>query len=119
MIKSYSKINLFLRVLKKNNTGLHNIQNCTILLNLHDLISIKKINRRQDEIKFIGKYKKNINNKKNSITQSLNILRKHNLINEKNKYKIIINKRIPVFAGLGGGTSNAVFLVKYLLKKKN
>ena len=118
MIKSYSKINLFLRVLKKNNAGLHNIQNCTMLLDLHDLISIKKINRKQDEIKFTGEFKKKINSKNNSITKSLNILRKHNLIDKKNKYRITIDKRIPVFAGLGGGTSNAVFLIKYFLKNK-
>ena len=118
MIKSYSKINLFLRVLKKNNTGLHNIQNCTMLIDLHDLISIRKINRKQDKIKITGEFKKNINIKKNSITKSLNILRNHNLISEKNKYRITINKRIPSFAGLGGGTSNAVFLIKYFLKNK-
>ena len=29
-----------------------------------------------------------------------------------------MNKQIPVFAGLGGGTSNAVFLVKHFLKNK-
>ena len=29
-----------------------------------------------------------------------------------------INKKIPVFAGLGGGTSNAASLIKYLTEKK-
>ena len=82
------------------------------------IFSIKKINRKQDEIKFTGEFKKKINSKNNSITKSLNILRKHNLIDKKNKYRITIDKRIPVFAGLGGGTSNAVFLIKYFLKNK-
>ena len=30
----------------------------------------------------------------------------------------MVNKKIPVFAGLGGGTSNAVYLVKYLTRGK-
>ena len=30
----------------------------------------------------------------------------------------MVNKKIPVFAGLGGGTSNAVYLVKYLTRDK-
>jgi len=118
MIKSYSKINLFIKVLKKNTNGLHDIQSSVMLLDLHDQIRIKNISKKKDEVKFIGKFKKNINNTKNSITKSLRILRKYNLLNKKNRYKIIINKKVPVFAGLGGGTSNAAFLIKYFLKKK-
>ena len=117
MIKSHSKINLFLKVLKKNNKGLHNIQSSVMLLDLHDQIILKKINKNKDSIKFIGRFKKNINKNINTISKSLFLLRKHNLIDEK-KYKIIVNKQIPVFAGLGGGTSNAVFLIKHLLKNK-
>jgi len=118
MIKSYSKINLFLKVLKKNHKGLHNIQSSIMLLDLHDRISLKKINKNKDNIEFIGGFKKNINTNINTISKSLLLLRKHNLINKKKKYKIIVNKNIPVFAGLGGGTSNAVFLVKHFLKNK-
>ena len=62
MIKSYSKINLFLKVLKKNNSGLHNIQSTTMIVDLHDKISIKKINKKKDELIFTGPFKKNINN---------------------------------------------------------
>jgi len=114
MIKSFSKINLFLNVLKKNKNGLHNIQSSVMLLNLHDKINIKNSNK--DEIKFVGRFAKNINKNTNSISKTLSALRKHNLINKKIKYKITINKNIPVFGGLGGGTSNAAFLVKYFLK---
>lgn len=118
MIKSYSKINLFLRVLKKNTNGLHNIQSSVMLLDLHDKISIKNISKNKDEIKFIGKFKKKISSKNNSIVKSMNVLRRYNFISKSKKYKITINKKIPVFAGLGGGTSNAVFLIKYFLKDK-
>ena len=114
MIKSFSKINLFLSVLKKTKNGLHNIQSSVMLLNLHDKINIKNSNK--DEIKFVGRFAKNINKNTNSISKTLSALRKHNLINKKIKYKITINKNIPVFGGLGGGTSNAAFLVKYFLK---
>jgi len=43
-------------------------------------------------------------------------MRKMKLINS--YYSILIKKNIPVFSGLGGGTSNAAFLMKYLLKSK-
>ena len=117
MIKSYSKVNLFLRVLKKNSNKLHNIQSSVMLLDLHDRISIKSTSKKKDEINFVGQFKSNIN-KNNTINKSLHILRKYGIINKKNKYKIIVEKKIPVFAGLGGGTSNAVYLIKYFLKNK-
>tara|TARA_B100000780_G_scaffold109310_1_gene76413 strand:- start:81 stop:920 length:840 start_codon:yes stop_codon:yes gene_type:complete len=118
MIKSFSKINLFLKVLKKNNKGLHIIQSSVMLLDLHDKISLKKINKNKDNIEFTGQFKKKINKKTNTISKSLFLLRKHNLIDKKKRYKITIKKNIPVFAGLGGGTSNAVFLIKHFLNNK-
>ena len=118
LIKSYAKINLFLKVLKKKNKGLHNIQSSVMLLDLHDKINLKKINKDKDNIKFIGQFKKNISISVNTISKSLFLLRKYNLINRNSRYRITVNKKIPTFAGLGGGTSNAVFLIKYFLKNR-
>ena len=118
IIKSYCKINLFLKVLKKNKKGLHNIQSTTMLIELHDKISIKKIKKKKDEVIFTGHFKKNINRSTNTVTNTLSILRSQNLLNQKNRYKIVINKKIPVYAGLGGGTGNAVAIIKYFLKNK-
>ena len=118
MLKSYCKINLFLKVLEKKNNGLHDIQSTTMLLDLHDKISIKKISKNKDEVFFTGFFKKNINSKNNTITSTLSLLRGHNLISQNNKYKIVINKRIPVYAGLGGGTGNSATIIKYFIKKK-
>jgi 4-diphosphocytidyl-2-C-methyl-D-erythritol kinase len=116
MIKSYSKINLFLRVLKKNNKGLHNIQTTSMLIDLHDEIRIKKIKKKNDVVVFTGSFKKEINKKINTVTIVLSLLRNHKIIDSKKKYKIVINKKIPVFAGLGGGTGNAAAIIKYFLK---
>ena len=118
MIKSYSKVNLFLRVLKKNSYGLHNIQSATMLLDLHDEIKINKIEKSRDEVIFTGSFKNGINRYSNTVISALHILRSQNLISEFKRYKISINKKIPVFAGLGGGTSNAVTIIKYFLKNK-
>jgi 4-diphosphocytidyl-2-C-methyl-D-erythritol kinase len=118
MLKSYSKINLFLKVLEKNSQGLHNIQSTTMLLDLHDEISIKKIKKKKDKIEFKGYFKKNINKNNNTIIDTLLLLRSQKFITQNQKYKIVINKKIPVFAGLGGGTANSVTLIKYFLKSK-
>ncbi len=118
MIKSYCKINLSLRVIKKLRNGLHDIQSNTLLLDLHDSIKINRINKKKDVVVFKGMFKKSVNNLKNSVSSTLSILRANQFLKKEKKYKIIVNKKIPVFSGLGGGTSNAAFLIKYFLKSK-
>ena len=110
-IKSYSKINLSLRILKKLKNGMHNIETNSTLVNLSDKIIIK--NNNKDKIIFKGKFKNKVNSKDNSIKTTLNVLRRLNLI--KKFYRITVEKNIPVYAGLGGGTSNSASIVKYFL----
>ncbi len=117
MPKSYCKINLFLRVNKKLKNKLHNIQTVSFLLNLYDRIEVKKIKNNRDLIVFKGPFKRLISKGNNTIAKTLLFLRKKELINKNNKYKIIIFKNIPVFSGLGGGTSNAMTLLRYFLGK--
>ena len=118
MIKSYSKVNLFLKVLSKNKKGLHNIQTISVLTSLHDQIEIKKINNNKDQINFLGILKKDISKTNNSVTKTLQILRDYKFIKKQDHFEINIYKNIPVFAGLGGGTSNAYFIAKHFIKKK-
>lgn len=111
-LKSFSKINLTLRVLKKLKSGLHNIETNSTLIDLYDEINIKK--NKKDMVIFSGKFKNKLNSKKNSVIDTLYLLRKFKIIN--NFYKITIKKNIPVYAGLGGGTSNSLSIARYFLK---
>ena len=113
-IKSYSKINLSLRILNKLKNGMHNIETNSVLINLFDEIEIKK--NKKDVIIFKGNFRNNINLKNNSISHTINVLRSKNII--KNYYKITVKKNIPVYAGLGGGTGNSVSILKHFLKNK-
>ena len=117
ILKSFSKINLSLKVNRKlKKSKLHEIQSYFCLVNLYDDIKIKKIKDQKDIIKFRGKFSKYIKKNSNSIIDVLNILRERNLISS--HYSVSVNKKIPVFGGMGGGTSNAICLVKYLTKNK-
>jgi len=115
-IKSYCKINLFLKILKKLKTQLHDIKTYSVQLNLYDNIKISETKEKKDIIIFKGKFKKFVSKSNNSVLDTLSVLRSQNLINSKKYFKIIIEKKIPVFSGLGGGTSNAVYLLKYFTK---
>ena len=116
-LKSYSKINLFLDVNKKLSNGLHDIQSLFCLVDLFDTISIKKKNiENRKKIIIKGPFAKHVKKKNNSVQKILSILRQYKLIS--NFYDICIFKKIPVFSGLGGGTSNAATILKFLIKKK-
>ena len=114
IIKSFSKINLTLRVLNKLKNGMHNIETNAVLVKLFDEINIKK--NQKDIVIFKGSFRNKINSKKNTIIETLQLLRSLKIL--RNFYKITVKKNIPVFAGLGGGTSNSVSIIKYFLKNK-
>ena len=116
VIKSYSKINLTLKVNSKLKNNLHEIQSLYCLISLSDKIEINKIKKNKDKINFKGPFKNLVNVKKNTVLNLLKKLRNLNLIS--NYYSITITKNIPVFGGLGGGSSNAAFILKFLLKNK-
>jgi 4-diphosphocytidyl-2-C-methyl-D-erythritol kinase len=115
-IKSYCKINLSLKVLKKLNSGYHNIISLITFCDLHDVISISRIRNLKDEISFSGKFKKGINKKSNTITKVLNLLRSIKSL-ENQAFKINVRKNIPHGSGLGGGSSNAADLLNYFNSK--
>ena len=117
LIKSYAKINLSLTVIKKiRKKRLHDIQSQFCLINLFDTISIKTNKKNVDKISFNGPHSKYVKKSNNSIQKILKIMRNFNLIS--NYYSIKIYKQIPVFAGLGGGSSNAASLLNFLSKRK-
>ena len=115
-LRSFSKINLSLRVLKKMSSGLHDIQSNSILIDLNDQIKINRSYKNKNEIYFKGDFARFVNKKNNSVKSIVKYLEKEKIF--KSNYKFTITKNIPVFSGLGGGTSNAVTIFKHFQKKK-
>ena len=76
-IKSYCKINLTLRILKKLKNGYHNISSLITFCNIYDEILISKIKGKKDKIKFFGKFKNGINVKTNTISKTLKLIREN------------------------------------------
>ena len=115
-IKSFCKINLSLRVLKRLSNGYHNIRSLVTFCDLHDVISISKIKDVNDKISFSGRFKKGVNKKSNTISKVLYLLRKRNFF-QKQAFKIDIQKNIPHGSGLGGGSSNAADVLNFFNSK--
>jgi len=114
-IKSYAKINLALNVTGKK-TKLHKIESIISFIDLHDLIYLKQISKKNHKVSFQGKYSKNID-KINTVTSLLKLLDEKKFLNNK-KFAIKVVKNIPQEAGMGGGSMNAASLINFFIDKK-
>ena len=114
-VKSFAKINLALHITGKL-TKLHKIESVVKFIELHDLITIKKINSKKHHISFNGNFYQNIN-KNNTVNKLFNILDDQRLLNN-TKFQIKIKKNIHQQAGLGGGSMNAANILTFLIKRK-
>ena len=116
LIRSYAKINLTLKINSKLKNNLHEIQSFFCLIDLSDKIKLRITKSKKDKTIFKGSFANLINKSNNSILTLLKLLRQLRLIS--NYYSVTVIKKIPVFAGLGGGTGNAASILNYLVKNK-
>ena len=110
-----AKVNLFLEIIGKRADGYHEIDTILQTINLYDKISISN---RDQEIVFKCNWLRPediVPDEEDNIAYRAAILLKEQL-NEKKGAKIVIKKNIPVGAGLGGGSSDAVCVIRGLLK---
>lgn len=98
--KAYAKINLSLKVLEKRKDNYHNLDTLMINVNLYDILYFKKC---KDVL-----ISSNINiceKEDNLVYKAVTLLKKK--FNISKGINIYIKKRIPMGAGLGGGSSDA------------
>ena len=111
--KSYAKINLCLHVINKRTDGYHDIESIFDTINLYDELSFKTNNL--NKIRFSSDSKK-IDQSDNLITQAYKEISDNYDIAG---VDVFLNKKIPIGAGLGGGSSNAaitLLALNYLFK---
>lgn len=122
-IKSPAKINVGLRVPSKRPDGYHNIETIFYPVKIYDEITIKigKLTSSQIKNNITVKTKgfKNIRNEENICYKAADLFLKEFKIKNKYKIEIDIEKKIPMGAGLGGGSSDAASTLKTLCKYFN
>ena len=112
IVKSPAKINLHLNILKKLTDGYHEIDTAFQLIDLFD--EIEFINSKNNIS--INSNSNNLNDDKNIISIVAKKLKKSN---KKLGVDIKLAKKIPIGAGLGGGSSNAASAIIALNKLWN
>lgn len=110
-LKAPAKINLYLDVLNKRKNGYHNLKTVFQSVSLFDDIIIKETN---GGIKISSDSSDIPAGRKNIVYAAASAIKKHSGI--KKGVLIKIKKRIPVGAGLGGGSSDAAAVLRGLNK---
>lgn len=105
-----AKINLFLNITDKRPDGFHELQSLITKINLFDELSVEKSTKFSLEIN--GEFANFIDINDNLFIKIFHYFVKNFHID--NNVKIILQKNIPVGAGLGGGSSNGAYFIKIL-----
>ncbi len=110
-VRAYAKINLGLYVLGKRPDGYHTIETVFRLVNLYDEIEILQ---NDQGIHFSTNSPDLSNDNSNLCVRAAHLLR--DLTGTHMGVEITLTKRIPIGAGLGGGSSDAAAVLKGLTK---
>ncbi|MCH9753555.1 MAG: hypothetical protein K0T99_01485 [Alphaproteobacteria bacterium] len=110
-LKSYAKLNLFLHVTGKTDDGYHNLDSMAVFAeDLYDTITIKESTENITEV--TGNWTENLVG--TNIVEK--VLESFSFITSIPKFHIKIYKNIPIGSGLGGGSSNAAAVIRFLVK---
>jgi 4-diphosphocytidyl-2-C-methyl-D-erythritol kinase len=108
--KCPAKINLFLKIINRQNSGFHDLQSLFAKINLFDEIIIEKSDKFELIVNsFIAQ---EISNQNNIIKKIFDYFFKNFSLDF--SLKIILNKHIPIGAGLGGGSSDGANFIKII-----
>ena len=108
-----AKINIGLNIVERRNDGYHNLESIFYPINIYDRLQVDVDNDCPscrctlvlDGIEIAGRLEDNL------------VVRAYNLLAERHKIpsvKVQLKKLIPMGAGLGGGSSDAAFMLKAL-----
>ena len=113
-----AKINLGLNIVSQRNDGFHNLETIFYPINLKDGLEIINSESQEQYQFFQTGIKIDGDPSTNIVIKALELIKNHSKINIPN-IDIHLLKKIPTGAGLGGGSSDAAFMLKLLNKAYN
>ncbi len=108
MFKAFAKINLGLTILGKRSDGFHNIETIFHRIDLHDDLRFEP----SDDIAVTSSSPEVPEGESNLCHKAASLLR--STLGVADGVRIVLTKRIPVGAGLGGGSSDAATVLLHL-----
>ena len=124
LVKAYAKLNLILQITGRRPDGFHNINSLMQSIDLHDTLSISLIPKKEGYLKITTDYSSGVkpyispdfsapaDPKKNICGKVANVF--FEKFNITDGIEINLKKRIPIGAGLGGGSSDGAATARAL-----
>ena len=106
--KAPAKLNLSLNLTGETKDNYHFLVSLIVFLDLQDMLSVERSDRFSYEI---SGAKKNFGND-DLVMKSLNAILKRKKIEKLPAVKIVLDKKIPIGAGLGGGSADAAATIR-------
>ena len=106
--RAHAKINVFLRVLGRREDGFHDLESVVLPLSLHDLVTVSPDGGSDPSVTVEGVPEltgRVPTGEDNLVIAAVRALSKRSGI--PGGFRVDIHKRIPVAAGLGGGSADA------------
>lgn len=108
--KAFAKINLSLNVTGVNDIGYHTIESIFLPINFFDEIEITK----NEEMVYECNRKYIFFNSANTIVKAIELMKQEFSIQD--NFKVVLNKHIPMQAGIAGGSSNGACVIRIINK---
>ena len=109
VVRSYAKINVCLDITDLRKDGYHLLDMVMLPIELHDSLLIEETPKAIDNFITLDDFTVG-DSEYNTVSQAIDYLDAVHPLNT--KFKIDMHKVIPMKAGLGGGSSNAAFVLK-------
>jgi 4-diphosphocytidyl-2-C-methyl-D-erythritol kinase len=111
VVLSPAKVNLFLKIVSKREDGYHNLVSIVDLVSIYDVIRLKEA---PDGEVVVHDTAGLLDPTDNTIYRAIMLLKKR--FDVASGIEVTVEKRIPMGAGLGGGSSNAAKVMKTLVR---
>ncbi|MCH7619568.1 MAG: 4-(cytidine 5'-diphospho)-2-C-methyl-D-erythritol kinase, partial [Candidatus Marinimicrobia bacterium] len=109
-LKAYAKINVGLRITGQREDGYHTLKTLFQTVSMHDVVKIELKN--EPGVEFESKGEKVPDGEENLCVSAARIFLES--ISQSGGVSIFLDKKIPVGAGLGGGSSDAACVIRGL-----
>ena len=112
-LKANAKVNVALQVVGRRVDGYHNLDMVMLPIGLYDTIEIEVLDEEYETNVEFDDYSIPLGDK-NSVNKAIRLLREK--YHFKEEFDVFVEKGIPSQAGLGGGSSDAAFVIKAIVE---
>ena len=112
--RAHAKLNVFLRVLGRRADGYHDIETLLLPLELHDVVTVRPAERFSVDVVGVRAAELTSAGGESLVARAADAFARSTGLGARPSVAITVDKRIPVTAGMGGGSADAAAVLRAL-----